>query len=171
MTKEQMAEIRTYRVYALIFPDNSQYIGVTSAEKLYDRFKYGSGYKNEPVYEAIMEWAWHNVKQEVLQTIEGNWYEAHAAEVDHIKAAVVSGIKLWNRDHNRPEKEKKYNLDGVTLTDINRYFETYKAAADFIGVTRQAIRCALAENRPCKGWSLAYGDVTNDEENDEKTEA
>lgn len=164
MTKEQMAEVRNYTIYALMFPDSSEYIGVTSEEKLYDRMQYGNGYKKEPVFEAIMNFGWNNIQVVPLVKMRGNWYEAHAIEVEQIQAAVKLGTTLWNKDHTKPPKEHKYKLDGVTLTDINRYFETYTAAAAFIGVTKQAVRLALAENRPCKGWNLEYGNTTVKEE-------
>ena len=162
-----MAEIRNYTIYALVFPDGSEYIGVTSEEKLYDRMQYGSGYKKEPVFEAIMKFGWNNVQVVPLIKMSGTWYEAHAVEVEQIQEKVKEGINLWNKDHIKLPKEPKYKLDGVTLTDINRYFETYAAAAAFIGVTKQAVRAALMENRPCKGWDLEYGNtiIKEEEEN------
>lgn len=159
-----MAEIRNYTIYALVFPDGSEYIGVTGEEKLYDRMQYGNGYKKEPVFEAIMKFGWDNIDINSLVQMRGTWYEAHAIEIEQIQAKVKEGINLWNKDHTKLEQPSKYNLNGVTLTDINRYFETYTAAAAFIGVTKQAIRAALAENRPCKGWNLEYGDTTIKEE-------
>ena len=61
-------------------------------------------------------------------------------------------------------KRDKYNRAGVTLLNTNQYFVTIKEAAEFIGVTPSAISRALKENRPCQGWNLACGDLTNIEE-------
>lgn len=163
MNKEQMAEIRTYKIYKHTLIDGSVYIGVTSAEKLYDRFGYKSGYYAQPFGKAIEECGgWKNVKTEILEEITGTWYEAHDREIYWIDMHIKCGVELWNKDHTHI-KEKKYKRDGVTLTDINRYFVSLAEAARYIGVTRAAIHSALKEGRPCKGYSLEYGDVTKKE--------
>ena len=166
MTKEKMAEIRPYRIYKHTLPDGSMYIGLTCEEKLYKRFQYGIGYGyNEEFHNAILDLGWKQVKTEIIADIYCNWYEAHSIERKEIEKAAAAGVKLYNKNHitTKEEPKKKYQLDGVTLIDINAYFPTIKAAADFIGVTKQAVSKALQEDRDCKGWSLAYGDITNKE--------
>lgn len=167
MTKEQMMENRAYTIYKHVLPDGSAYIGMTSEEKLNRRFQSGSdNVYNQEFHNAVYELGWKQVKTERLAEIYGTWYEAHAVEIKEIQRAVAAGITLYNKEHNRPPKEYKRNVMGVTLIDINRYFPTLRAAAEYIGVTSQAIGIALKENRPCKGYSLAIGDVTMKEKED-----
>lgn len=162
MNKKQMAEIRNYKIYKHSLPDGSAYIGVTSEEKLYNRFQYGNGYcGNSEFHNAVYELGWKEVKTEILAELTSSWYEAHMIEIEEIKKAVAAGIKLYNKEHTKLPAESRYNLDGCTILDINTYFETFAAAARFIGVTTQGIRNALQHSKVCKGWSLEYGDVTN----------
>lgn len=165
MTKEQMMMSRVYTIYKHTLPDGSAYIGMTSEEKLNRRFQGGSdNVYNQEFHKAVYELGWKQVKTERLAEIYGTWYEAHKVEVKEIQRAIAAGIVLYNKEHSKPPKEYKYNVAGVTLIDINRYFPTLRAAAEYIGVTSQAIGLALKENRPCKGYSLAIGDVTEKEE-------
>lgn len=169
LTKEKMAEARRYRVYKHTLPDGRAYIGMTSEEKLYRRFQYGGNVYNDNFHAAVYDIGWNTVETEILADMYCSWYEAHAVEVSEIEKAFKAGVVLFNKDHAKEKKEPKqiHNLDGVTLVNINTYFPTLKAAAEFIGVTKQAVSIALKENRACKGWTLAYGDVTTKEEEEE----
>ena len=164
MTKQQMAEVRTYKVYQHTLPDGSAYIGLTSEERLYDRFQYRCGYDKQPFGEAAAEWGWKNVTTTILETIVDNQYIAHDREKYWIQDALDKGIKLYNSNHAKQKISKNYKREGVTLTNINRYFETFAAAARYIGVTIPAICSALERGRPCKGYDLAYGNQTKGEE-------
>ena len=163
MTKEQMAEVRIYKIYKHTLPDGSAYIGMTSEEKDYRRFQYGGAYEKQPFYKAIIELGWSSVKTDILAQVYGTWYEAHITEVNEIQKAVAAGIILYNKDHIKLPKEPAYHLEGCTIMEINQYFPTLKAAAEFIGCTKQAISTALKENRCCKKWTVKYGDQTKGE--------
>lgn len=170
MNKEQMAEIRNYKIYKHTLPDGSAYIGVTAADKDYKRFDYGYGYSNQPFGRAIVEWGWKAVTTEILAELTCSWKEAHKKEIEEIHKAVAAGIRLYNQDNITLPKVSRYKLCGCTIVEVGEYFSTMQAAADFIGVTKAAVSAALKENRKCKGWTLVYGDVIN-EKNDEETEA
>lgn len=170
MNSKQVAEVRTYKIYRHTLPNGKAYIGTTSMEKLYDRFDYGHGYKNQAFGEAIFEYGWSQVKTEILEEITGTYKDATIVEAYWIKKTIDEGYEVYNKHYAAKEKEYKYNLDGCTIVDTNTYYETFAAAARFIGVTTQGVRNALANSKVCKGWRLEYGDVTN-EKDDEKTEA
>ena len=164
MTKEQVAEIRNYKIYKHELPNGKIYIGVTSAEKLYDRFQYGNGYVKQSFGEEVLKYGWSQVKTEILEEVLGDYLEASTVEAYWIQKYVRDGYDVCNKHHAAPPKEYKYNLNGCTVVDTNTYYDSFQAAAAFIGVTRQAVRAALQEGRPCKGWHLEYGDVTIKEE-------
>lgn len=165
LTKEQMQEVKTYKIYKHTLPNGKSYIGMTNEEKDYKRFQYGCGYsKNEEFHRDIYELGWRQIKTEILAEVYGTWYEGHVAEVAQIQKAIANGEELYNKDHIKLPKEPKYKLEGCTILETNTYYPTLTAAAAFIGVTKAAVSCALKENRCCKGWSLEYGDVTIKEE-------
>lgn len=170
MNSKQIAEIRTYKIYRHTLPNGKAYIGTTSMEKLYERFDYGHGYKNQAFGDAIFEYGWSQVKTEILEEITGTYKDATLVEAYWIKMTIDAGYEVYNKHYATKEKEYKYNMAGCTIVDTNTYYESFAAAARFIGVTRAAVQAALKEGRPCKGWNLAYGDTTN-EKDDEETEA
>lgn len=174
MTKKQITEIRTYKIYRHALPNGKVYIGTTSAEKLYNRFEYGCGYSKQPFGKEVMEYGWSQVKTDILEEVVGTYKDATIVEAYWIRKCISEGCEVCNKHYAAPEKEYKYNLAGCTIIDTNTYYESFAAAARFIGVTRQAVKIALDEGRACKGYTLAYGDVTSKEEeekNDEETEA
>lgn len=168
MNKEQVAEIRNYKIYRHSLPNGKAYIGTTSMEKLYNRFQYGHGYENQTFGKLIFEYGWSNVKTEILEEVTGTYKDATLIEASWIKKSIKEGFDVCNKHYAGPEKEYKYNMAGCTIVDTNTYYESFAAAARFIGVTRQAVKIALEENRPCKGWNLTYGDTTIKEEEDEE---
>lgn len=56
---------KTYSVYKFTFPNGKIYIGQTG-QRVQNRWNYGTGYKNQDVYEPIKEYGWDNVKKEIL---------------------------------------------------------------------------------------------------------
>lgn len=160
MNSKQVAETRTYRIYRHKLPNGRVYVGTTSAEKLYDRFQYGCGYDKQPFGAAVAEYGWSQVKTEILEVVEGTYKDATLVEAYWVKKSIDEGYEVYNKHYAGPEKEYKYNHAGCTIVDTNTYYESFAAAARFIGVTRQAVKNALDEGRPCKGWTLAFGDVT-----------
>ena len=170
MTTKQIAETRTYKIYKHALPNGKVYIGTTSAEKLYERFQYGNGYDKQPFGAAVAEYGWSQVTTTILEEIVGTYKDATIVEAYWVKKSIDEGYEVYNKHYATKEKEYKYNWAGCTIVDNNTYYESFAAAARFIGVTRQAVKMALDEGRKCKGYTLAYGDITN-EKNDEETEA
>lgn len=161
MTSKQIAETRTYKIYKHALPNGKVYIGTTSAEKLYDRFQYGCGYSRQSFGEAIAEYGWSQVETTILEEVVGTYKDATLVEAYWVKKTIDEGYEVYNKHYAGPEKEYKYNINGCTIIELNQWFPTMQAAADFIGVTRAAVSAALKEDRACKGYSLAYGDITN----------
>lgn len=170
MTKEQVAEIRTYKIYRHMLPNGEVYIGTTSMEKLYERFDYGNGYKNQPFGKVIFEYGWKQVVTDILEEVIGTYKDATLVESYWVKKHLDEGYEVYNKHYTTKDKEYKNNIAGCTVLTTNTYYPTISEAAAAIGVTPSAISIALKEDRPCKGFHLAYGDKTN-EENDEETEA
>lgn len=167
MTTKQIAETRTYKIYRHALPNGKIYIGTTSAEKLYDRFKYGNGYDNQPFGAAIIEYGWSQIQTTILEEVVGTYKDATLVEAYWVKRSIDEGYEVYNKHYAGGEKEYKYNIKGCTIVELNKWFPTMQAAANYIGVTRAAISSALKENRACKGWTLAYGNLTKgEEEND-----
>lgn len=167
MNSKQVAEIRNYKIYRHMLPNGKVYIGTTSAEKLYERFNYGHGYEHQPFGAAVAEYGWSQVTTEILEEVNGTYKDATTVEAYWVKKSIDAGYEVFNKHYAAKEKEYKYNCGGCTIINTNTYYSTFKAAADFIGVTRSAVQMALKEDRPCKGWNLAYGDVTNKEEEED----
>lgn len=56
-------------LYRHTSPSGKVYIGITSRNKAYKRWKYGHGYKGcKAFYNAILKYGWDNIKHEVLFT-------------------------------------------------------------------------------------------------------
>ena len=57
----------SYVVYRHIFPNGKSYIGITSQNPYWRRWRGGSGYHDQPkMYNAIKKYGWENVLHEVL---------------------------------------------------------------------------------------------------------
>ena len=56
-----------YTVYVHEFPDGKTYVGLTK-QSLEDRWQRGQGYKDQPVYKAILETGWDNINHHVVYT-------------------------------------------------------------------------------------------------------
>jgi len=54
-----------YTVYELIFPDGKAYIGMTR-QRVERRWAKGYGYKNQPVYKAILRYGWNNITHNIV---------------------------------------------------------------------------------------------------------
>lgn len=68
--KKEIKEVtieNNYCVYIHIFPNNKVYVGLTKQEP-YARWGHdGIGYKDQPVYEAITEFSWNNIKHLIIK--------------------------------------------------------------------------------------------------------
>ena len=58
---------KTYVVYRHIFPNGKSYIGITSANPYYKRWKHGEGYRTQPkIYRAIAKFGWGSISHEII---------------------------------------------------------------------------------------------------------
>lgn len=59
-------ELKNYTVYVHGFPDGKKYVGLTKQTCRQRWGSHGQGYKDQPVYEAILKYGWDNVTHEVF---------------------------------------------------------------------------------------------------------
>lgn len=60
--------IKDWKVYILIFPNDKKYVGITS-QKVQHRWRNGKGYQNSPaIYNAIIMHEWENIEKNILYT-------------------------------------------------------------------------------------------------------
>lgn len=73
-----------FSVYKHTFPNGKVYIGITS-QNVHRRWRDGSGYKGQFVYNAIVKYGWDNINHEVL--LSGlSQAEAEKAEIHFVEA-------------------------------------------------------------------------------------
>lgn len=58
--------LKNYTVYVHGFPDGKKYVGLTKQTCRQRWGSHGQGYKDQPVYEAILKYGWDNVTHEVF---------------------------------------------------------------------------------------------------------
>lgn len=141
-----------YKIYKLISPEGKIYIGCTKAEKLYDRWQYGSGYKsNKMLYKDIYKFGWKNFRKEIIDTTD-NIEEAHLLERKYILEYNSNIEEFGYNKHTNFSLVRIKRPKGIKVIrkDTKEIFESYAAAAISIGVSKEAIRLAIKENRPCK---------------------
>lgn len=123
-----------YKVYVHMFPNDQAYVGITKQEVIARWGKNGSGYKKQPVYEAITEFGWDNIKHYVLYdglTIdEAKQKEKELIEqLDSVEFGYnisqggdVGGIPICQYEYNgellTAEEIAKLSEDGITAHDI-----------------------------------------------------
>lgn len=73
-----------YCVYAHIFPNEKVYIGLTKQEPASRWGINGSGYKGQPVFDAIKKFGWNNIQHVILKK-DMNFSEAQEYEIDMIQ--------------------------------------------------------------------------------------
>ena len=86
-----------YNIYKLTCPNGKCYIGITSAEKLEQRWRYGYGYqKNQIMFDDIMTYGWKNWTKEILAV-------CHTKE----EALYLEGVYI--KEYNSCNSEYGYN--------------------------------------------------------------
>lgn len=124
-----------YTVYVHVFPDMKVYVGITKQSVNARWGKDGSGYKNQPVYDAIKTYGWNNIEHYIIKT---NISYEEAAELEtklieeydsinngyNIKTGGEAGSSEWtlieyNGNKYTPSELLKFsNVDGLTTHDI-----------------------------------------------------
>lgn len=147
-----------YKIYKHTLPDGRAYIGYTGLEKGYQRWQYGAGYRNIPLFfEAILQYGWDNIKHEILEEVETKeealereWYY-----IDLYKTHIEANGFNKNKAHRKETKKKV-----IRCVETNEEFETLRAAGAAIGRTPQAISYAILNKKPCAKmhWEYAYLD-------------
>ena len=74
---------KDYSVYIHTFPNGKRYVGLTKQNPEVRWGTNGSGYKEQPVYEAIQEFGWDNIKHDIIATNLSR-DEAQALEIEMI---------------------------------------------------------------------------------------
>lgn len=127
-------DVNNYTLYALIFPDNKMYFGITK-QNVNQRWSNGKGYKAQTkVFDAINHYGWDNIHHKIIKK-DLSKKEAMRLEKKLIKKynTIQNGynaskggegggkewkeIKYENKIYSPSELEKKAK-DGITAHDI-----------------------------------------------------
>lgn len=142
-----------YKIYKHTMPDGRCYIGQTKRDKAYQRWEYGSGYRNnKPFYEDILQIGWNNIKHEVLEEVAT---KAEAIERERYYILLYRsnepefGYNKYTNFSSLP-KVKTY----IRCVETGRVYETMTAAAAEIGRTKAAVSYAVLNGTTCarKHW-------------------
>ena len=164
-------EIPGYKVYKLTSPEGKVYIGVTSEQRLYNRWQYGAGYNlNKELSADIHAFGWNNFSHEVLEVLDSK-AEALLKEKEYIKQFNSANPKFgYNRHANitvgysHAEGNRVYNYETgrtknvrakIECLETGQVFDSMTKAGEWLGASREAIRAAIKEERPCKGFTFA----------------
>lgn len=138
-----------YKVYKLTLPDGRAYIGMTSQDKLYKRWQYGSGYSSQSrFYNEIYQVGWNNVRKEVLE-------EVPSKELALLREKYYIGVYKTYLPENGFNTQGKHYFDEpkekykYVCVEPNLEFDTLEEAGAFAGVCKEAIRQAILRGRKC----------------------
>lgn len=140
-----------YKIYKHTLPDGRAYIGMTSADKVYKRWQYGSGYaSNKPFYQQILLIGWNNIQHEVLEEVETK-EEARELELYYIELFETylpeKGFNTGGKDIIADRNKEKYVVE---IEENGMLFDTQIAAAEWLGLTKQAISLAIKKHSKVK---------------------
>lgn len=137
-----------YSIYKLTSPNGKVYIGQTKLAKLYDRWGYGCGYyKNEPLYNDILEYGWRNFKHEVLEEVETK-EEATKREREYILEFKSNNPEFgYNKHINASSLPKLHTY--IRCIETGKLYESMRDAGAHYGVTGGAISYAIKNNTRC----------------------
>lgn len=125
----------SYSVYMHTFPNEKVYVGITKNDPIIRWGKNGSGYHKQPVYSAIMEFGWDNIKHEIIKDnlpveiavkIEKELISKYRS-LDRCYNSSRGGETCESMDYLYKYKERFYtldellkisNVDGLTSLDI-----------------------------------------------------
>lgn len=130
-----MSEQKTYSVYRLTFPDGKTYVGFTG-QKPEKRWRSGWGYYcNKPMFEAILDYGWRNIKREVLFQVE----DKDAALVLEQYFIDIQEGESWNEV--RPDADLKRQI--ILCKETEQVYTSVNSAAADAGVSRQSLSRVL----------------------------
>ena len=132
---------KKYSVYIHNFPNGKKYVGLTY-QLPERRWNNGNGYKNQYVYNAIMEFGWDNVEHTVVQK------DLSAHEASILEQELIEKYDTIKNGYNRTA--------GGELSAGTPYLYMYKdkkytiyELADTFGIAYHALRWRFQ-----KGWSV-----------------
>ena len=138
-----------YKIYKLTLPDGRAYIGMTSQDKLYKRWNYGSGYsRNERFYNEIYNVGWNNVQKEILE-------EVPSKELALLREKYYIGVyKTYlpengfnthgKRCFEEPKAKYKY-----LIVELGLSFDTLQETGDCLGLSKERIRQVVESGKAC----------------------
>lgn len=145
-----------YSIYKHTVPNGKVYIGMTGADQLYKRWKYGSGYKaNKAFYEDIIEYGWRNIQHEVLEQVEDK-EEALAREDYYINLYRSNDPEYGYNTYSGKSKEskKRYFIQCVETKDV---YKTLTQAAAAVGLASpSSIHKAVKNGTTAAGLHWTY---------------
>lgn len=138
-----------YKIYKLVSPNGKVYIGQTSQEKMYNRWKYGNGYNySKDLYNDILEYGWKNFNHEVIDTAETS-EEAHKKERQYIlQYESYKKNKGYNKHKNNTSAEKEPKCY-IRCVETGELYPSAAEAARAIHKTRQAVSKAVVTQGKC----------------------
>lgn len=151
-----------YKIYKHTMPDGKCYIGQTKAEKIYDRWKYGSGYRNQTrFYNDIVEIGWKNIKHEILEEVATKSEAIERERYYILKYRSNEPEYGYNKHTNfsSQSKVRKY----VRCVETGEVYESGAAAGVAIGRTTAAISYSILHNKTCKGCHWERIELTEEE--------
>ena len=109
--------MNNFTVYIHHFPNGLKYVGITS-QSTEDRWRLGSGYSQQYVYQGIKEFGWDNIQHEIYQTgltqEEANFLEKYLIKT--LNSLIPNGYNVSLADYyNNADVFKKY----VSCYDYN----------------------------------------------------
>ena len=123
---------------------------------MYARWCYGSGYSsNERFYNDIQKFGWNNIEHSVIEECdETNCSERERYWILYYKSYLPEyGYNKHTNIGVRPSGTKRRFVRCIETGEI---YKTLQEAGNAVGVTREAIRHAIAENKRCKGYKWEY---------------
>lgn len=140
-----------YTIYKHTTPDCKAYIGMTGREP-HKRWGNGSGYINQPFYEAIIEYGWKNIEHEILEEVE-TIEEARAREQYYIE---LYKTYLDEYGYNICGKNKVNGKRKVRCIETGEIFRTCGEAGKAVGRGAAAINYAILHRKPCAKLHWEY---------------
>lgn len=140
-----------YKIYKHTLPDGRAYVGMTGAKKVYDRWKYGAGYSNQKrFYNEILKFGWNNIQHEILEEVNDR-EEAKEREQYYIELFETyipeKGFNIGSKNIIADKNKDKYVVE---IEENGMLFETQIAAAEWLGITKQAVSLAIKKHSKVK---------------------
>lgn len=129
-----------YSIYKLTLPDGRAYVGMTSQEKLYKRWNYGSGYsKNTCFYNEIYRVGWDNIDKEILEQVPSKEL-ALSREKYYIGIYKTYLPEYGFNTHGKHYFDEPKDKYKYVCVELGLEFNTLEQAGLFMGLTKERIR-------------------------------